>query len=513
MAQFRYEAYRSPYAQSISELLLRSGDTQAQGVLNAGNARANAEQQRGQAWGGAAQSIGAALGAIPQQIQQQQVQAQRSELNDIAIKSARAEDARTVALKKAYAAGDRKAVIQSLIDQGQADAIPDVEKRYADLDKQAADVRKSRDEARQRQADYIGALGVQIRAAGYNPAAALAAARHARDTYDDDPDIAKQIDQATLSIIENPDQIQALADGFIGTSSYRDVLKPERPIEHDPTKDLVTPTGAVIKPGVPKPPTVGTRSVETVENGQRVTKIVPDVPGTAYPSPPPNAPKDDRIVQVMGPNGTPIWVRESDAVGKPAAQAPRAVTGQERQVLAFYNRAKDAVDTITKPRDGGDSLEESIGKAGLLSQGRLQLAPNFLQSKDNQSYRQAQRAFTEARLRKESGAAIPTSEYENDARTYFAQPGDGPEIVEQKRAARQTVLEGLKFSSGRAYEEYYGEANVSPARAASQAPKPSGAEPPKQDGNAPKLGERRLINGQIGQWDGKGWLPVIPPKK
>lgn len=189
--------------------------------------------------------------------------------------------------------------------------------------------------------------------------------------------------------------------------------------------------------------------------GNKVQDAAPDVP-------PQTASQD--IVQVMGPNGVPVWTRKSDAVGQPAAQAARAVTGQERGVLAFYNRAKEAVETITAAPDGTDSLEQKIAKSGLMAQGRLQMAPNFLQSQANQSYRQAQRAFTEARLRKESGAAIPPAEYENDAKTYFAQPGDDDKIVEQKRAARQTVLEGLKFSAGKAYEEYYGEPNISPAR-------------------------------------------------
>jgi hypothetical protein len=164
----------------------------------------------------------------------------------------------------------------------------------------------------------------------------------------------------------------------------------------------------------------------------------------------PNAPKDERIVQIMGPQGTPIWVRESDAVGKPAAQAARAVTGQERQTLAYYNRAKEAAETVVP-------LEDAIGKKSTAGQARLQYAPNWLQSPENQSYRQAQRAFTEARLRKESGAQVPPAEYENDSKTYFAQPGDTPKILEQKRKARQTVLDGLAFSAGKAYEEYYGE--------------------------------------------------------
>lgn len=135
----------------------------------------------------------------------------------------------------------------------------------------------------------------------------------------------------------------------------------------------------------------------------------------------------------------------------------RPSLGAERQALAYFNRAQQAT------KDIGD-MEEDIAKMGLAGQTRLQMAPNFLQTPENQRYRQAQRAFTEARLRKESGAAIPTAEYENDAKTYFAQPGDGPEQLEQKRQAREVVLNGLKFAAGKAYEEYYGEPNQSPAR-------------------------------------------------
>lgn len=168
--------------------------------------------------------------------------------------------------------------------------------------------------------------------------------------------------------------------------------------------------------------------------------------------PAPQQPRDERLVQIQGPNGTPIWVREGDAVGKPAMQAPRAVTGAERQTLAYFNRMKEALDSLE-----GGGLEDQISKQGLLWQAQGQLAPNIMQSGPQQQYRQAQRAFTEGRLRKESGAAIPTSEYENDAKTYFFQPGDTEPTTAQKRAARKKVLEGLKFSSGRAYQEFYGD--------------------------------------------------------
>jgi hypothetical protein len=199
----------------------------------------------------------------------------------------------------------------------------------------------------------------------------------------------------------------------------------------------------------------------------------------------PKEPRDERLVQIMGPNGTPVWVRESEAVGKPAAQAPRAVTGQERQALAYFNRAQKAIEDISATDEADTSLEDRVAKAGIMQQGRLQYAPNWAQSPENQAYRQAQRAFTEARLRKESGAAIPTAEYENDARTYFAQPGDSKETIDQKRKARQVVLEGLRFGAGKAYEEYYGEPAPTPADS-KKAAAPAPAAPPAPSGKAPR---------------------------
>lgn len=180
-----------------------------------------------------------------------------------------------------------------------------------------------------------------------------------------------------------------------------------------------------------------------------------------------NAQSRDRLVQVMGPDGKVIYVREDDAVGSqaPPKGGTKAVTGAERQTLAYYNRAKEAVDTLTAQGPKGQSLEDRISRQGTVSQLWGKAAPSLLQSGDQQAYQQAQRAFTEARLRKESGAAIPPAEFENDARTYFAQPGDKPETIAQKRKMRQTVLEGLKYSAGKAVDEYYGEQQPSGAPA------------------------------------------------
>lgn len=213
---------------------------------------------------------------------------------------------------------------------------------------------------------------------------------------------------------------------------------------------------------VPEKPIVINGSLVDPTTGRVITSI----PSQA-------APAAQRLITGVGPGGKPT--RMADEPGASVYQAPVNVPqgreslsefeakekikaqysgakpsiGAEKTALAFYNRAKQASDEIQK-------IEPQIAGKSLAGQARLQYAPNFMQSDTNQSYRQSQRAFTEARLRKESGAAIPEQEYQNDAQTYFAQPGDTPATLAQKRKGRQDVLDGLKFQSGRAYDEFYG---------------------------------------------------------
>lgn len=192
----------------------------------------------------------------------------------------------------------------------------------------------------------------------------------------------------------------------------------------------------------------------------------------------PTAPRaPEPLVSIKGPDGMDVYVPRSQAVGQHpggSGGAPKPPTGGERQALAYYNRAKGALDDIAP-------LENKVQAYGVIDQGRLAMkgtAGNVVQSEEMQEYRQAQRAFTEARLRKESGAAINDAEYDKDARTYFAQPGDSRALAQQKKAAREKVLNGLGFAAGNAYQEYYGEPLNTPARehAASAPPKVTNAQ-------------------------------------
>ena len=85
------------------------------------------------------------------------------------------------------------------------------------------------------------------------------------------------------------------------------------------------------------------------------------------------------------------------------------------------------------------------------------IAENYLRSEAGQKYTQAQRSYTEARLRKESGAAIPQSEFETDRKTNFRLAGDVPGVIKQKRGMRLQTLRGIGNASGNALREYYGD--------------------------------------------------------
>lgn len=72
---------------------------------------------------------------------------------------------------------------------------------------------------------------------------------------------------------------------------------------------------------------------------------------------------------------------------------------------------------------------------------------------EQQQYRQAQEDWVRSKLRKESGASIASDEMEREIETYFPMPGDGKEVIAQKRRARATANEAMRQSAGRAIKQ------------------------------------------------------------
>lgn len=69
-------------------------------------------------------------------------------------------------------------------------------------------------------------------------------------------------------------------------------------------------------------------------------------------------------------------------------------------------------------------------------------------SAEQQQYVQAQRDFINAVLRKESGAVIADSEFENAQKQYFPQIGDSDEVIAQKAKNRELAMRMIVNGSG-----------------------------------------------------------------
>ena len=165
------------------------------------------------------------------------------------------------------------------------------------------------------------------------------------------------------------------------------------------------------------------------------------------------APKPDiERIETVDADGKPVTQFVTPTVGATYAKptgAAKPATGQQKKALNFFNRAREAQE-IASALEQGNKIDPAT----------IQYMPevgNFLLDDSNQAYIQAQRAFTEARLRKESGAAVPKHEYENDAETYFARQGDSDATKAQKKAGRDAILAGIAFESGDALREFYGD--------------------------------------------------------
>lgn len=125
-------------------------------------------------------------------------------------------------------------------------------------------------------------------------------------------------------------------------------------------------------------------------------------------------------------------------------------TGAQQKDLTYFNRMVEAERAARAVENDVTNWDLGVNE---MSPGFLE---NWLQSPKGQQYTQAQRAFAEARLRRESGAAINQSEFDINRRVYFRNSGDDPAGFANKRKQRMATLRGMAYAAGPALQEYYG---------------------------------------------------------
>lgn len=113
----------------------------------------------------------------------------------------------------------------------------------------------------------------------------------------------------------------------------------------------------------------------------------------------------------------------------------------QAKALQFGSRMLASEDILNRMAASG------VNQPGLIKRAAdavgMGAAANWTQSPAQQQVEQAQRDFINAALRRESGAAIADSEFANARQQYFPQPGDSPQVIEQKRRNRELATRGI----------------------------------------------------------------------
>lgn len=135
------------------------------------------------------------------------------------------------------------------------------------------------------------------------------------------------------------------------------------------------------------------------------------------------------IEQVKGGSGSGLTEQQS----KDALFGARM---QEANKILSALEAKDIKAPVMNSLPFGDKFSNAL--------------PSILggASAEQQQYVQAQRDFINAVLRKESGAVIADSEFENAQKQYFPQIGDSKDVIAQKAKNRELAMKMIVNGSG-----------------------------------------------------------------
>lgn len=127
-------------------------------------------------------------------------------------------------------------------------------------------------------------------------------------------------------------------------------------------------------------------------------------------------------------------------------------TGDQANAAIYARRMAEAEKTLAR-----SDIQKALMSRQQIAQGAIPIVGNSLVSKEYQMADQAKRDFINAVLRRESGAAIAQSEFDNANKQYFPQPGDAEEVLRQKARNRQIAIEGIANAATPQFrEEFFG---------------------------------------------------------
>lgn len=137
-------------------------------------------------------------------------------------------------------------------------------------------------------------------------------------------------------------------------------------------------------------------------------------------------------------NGLTVTTNPDGTTTVQQGGAPKPLTEGQSKDTVYVTRANGALPIIDK---FGDALLNPLERA---VEGDPTGIVRGMQSPEFQQAQQAGKEFLQALLRKDTGATITPEEDAQYGAVYLPRPGDGPEVLEQKRISRQRAVAAIE---------------------------------------------------------------------
>ncbi len=152
------------------------------------------------------------------------------------------------------------------------------------------------------------------------------------------------------------------------------------------------------------------------------------------------------------PNGNSVYIKDENGnyvIEQVKSGNGGGLTEQQSKDALFGARMQESHKILTDLEGEGVS-KTWVSRLPMIGDRYSQVMPSVLGGANSkqQQYAQAQRDFINAVLRKESGAVIADSEFENAQKQYFPQIGDSDEVIAQKAKNRELAMKMIVNGSG-----------------------------------------------------------------
>jgi hypothetical protein len=155
-------------------------------------------------------------------------------------------------------------------------------------------------------------------------------------------------------------------------------------------------------------------------------------------------------IKTTGPEGPIQTGTPQNVSGNPFSEGGK-FNGDQAKAAGFTDRMLQSESILRGRSDAQPGLEGQGADFFQTQKSKIPVVGNYIVSEDRQKYDQAKRDFINAQLRRESGAAISSSEFESADKQYFPVPGDSPDTIKQKAANRRAAVEAMGREGGGSY--------------------------------------------------------------